>query len=664
MNRRQKIIVSVTGIFLVLLLLVGLTYAYFLTQITGNTNTKSISVSTANLALVYGDGNGVLTSAKALIPGDNVTFFDASGNEVTSKTFSVENKGDDTEYVVTLEDVSVTYASNATIKVNGVNTQVNEGDTTTFESNDFRYTLSCIIESSSAERNGQECNGSSFETFVFVDGILIGNNISKGDKHNYTFTLKYIDTKIDQSADMNKTFSALFNIDDIKNINPYKDNKNSLAYNIINNAIDTKTGSKLVATPPTKIAEEVSGVYDYQESTDNYEKITNFDVYVTPEVFNYSSEDPDPYVNFKYCFYGEQNCSLHKEVNNITNSTKCSDIMGNYVARYSDNAYALVEKCDNNGIYISTTTETKQRYEKVLSATTDELGITHYYRGNVDDNYVNFAGMCWRIVRINGDGSTKLILEDKDEVCSETTVSNREDFENVFFGYNTKYSFEPWGPLYYLDYLTPQLYPEESMSKKAQEYQETLNTKIIENYNGKTLSDMLKPGDWCYNDIAYAQDKVDFNVTSALTESEKLDYYYNVEPIYYDSYLRLVGNTKKTSTLKCNGTKFNKFGDNTTDMYIAALTLDEVIHAGVSSVSKSDNYLNYFQEYYGEAWYTLTPFKNDVAVLFEVATVTANGEITGANINYPSFFRPAINLKENIEISDGNGTITDPYIIK
>ena len=61
MNRKQKIIVSTTGIFLVLLILVGLTYAYFLTRINGNTNDKSISVTTANLRLVYSDGtDGVI----------------------------------------------------------------------------------------------------------------------------------------------------------------------------------------------------------------------------------------------------------------------------------------------------------------------------------------------------------------------------------------------------------------------------------------------------------------------------------------------------------------------------------------------------------------------------------------------------------------------------
>ena len=48
MNKRNKIIISITGIVVVLLALLGLTYAYYLTRIEGNTNTNSISVTTAN----------------------------------------------------------------------------------------------------------------------------------------------------------------------------------------------------------------------------------------------------------------------------------------------------------------------------------------------------------------------------------------------------------------------------------------------------------------------------------------------------------------------------------------------------------------------------------------------------------------------------------------
>ena len=89
MNRRQKIIISVSGIFIVLLALIGLTYAYFLTRITGNTNPNSISVTTTNLQLVYADGNGILQTGKLEPSNDYITFLDGQGNEHSSKIFTV-----------------------------------------------------------------------------------------------------------------------------------------------------------------------------------------------------------------------------------------------------------------------------------------------------------------------------------------------------------------------------------------------------------------------------------------------------------------------------------------------------------------------------------------------------------------------------------------------
>ena len=171
MNRRQKIIVSVTGIFLVLLLLVGLTYAYFLTRITGNTNDKSISVSTANLAIVYGNDDGsVIGSGEKIIPG---TTFEP-------KTFTVTNNGNaNTDYVVVIEDASVTYAE--TIEVDG--TTQTAGTETTFDSNDFTYTLTC--------ESG--CNGvQEPTTFPIEGGILVGNSIDVDEEKTYELSMTYL----------------------------------------------------------------------------------------------------------------------------------------------------------------------------------------------------------------------------------------------------------------------------------------------------------------------------------------------------------------------------------------------------------------------------------------------------------------------------------------
>ena len=43
--------------------------------------------------------------------------------------------------------------------------------------------------------------------------------------------------------------------------------------------------------------------------------------------------------------------------------------------------------------------------------TTDNDGTSYYWRGDVDNNWVQFGGYYWRIVRVNGDGSVRLIYK-------------------------------------------------------------------------------------------------------------------------------------------------------------------------------------------------------------------------------------------------------------
>ena len=139
MNRKQKIIVSITGIFLVLLILVGLTYAYFLTRINGNNNDRSISVTTANLELTYGDGtNTVLTTSDPIIP---------SNDPIGVKDFTVTNNGNATvnNYAVYLEDI--------------------ENKLT--RTSDLVYTLTCTSSVSN-----KSCNGKSETVYPNKNGTL------------------------------------------------------------------------------------------------------------------------------------------------------------------------------------------------------------------------------------------------------------------------------------------------------------------------------------------------------------------------------------------------------------------------------------------------------------------------------------------------------------
>lgn len=69
----------------------------------------------------------------------------------------------------------------------------------------------------------------------------------------------------------------------------------------------------------------------------------------------------------------------------------------------------------NNVVNESSKTQIAQEAateEEGLIKSTDDDGTCYYFRGKVLNNYVSFAGMLWRIVKINGDGSVRLILND------------------------------------------------------------------------------------------------------------------------------------------------------------------------------------------------------------------------------------------------------------
>ena len=76
-----------------------------------------------------------------------------------------------------------------------------------------------------------------------------------------------------------------------------------------------------------------------------------------------------------------------------------------------------------------------------LYKTSDDYGDSYYFRGNIDNNYVEFAGYVWRIIRINGDGSIRMIYSgtstgDMGEKTSiGTSVYNSYPYDASSVGY-------------------------------------------------------------------------------------------------------------------------------------------------------------------------------------------------------------------------------------
>lgn len=81
------------------------------------------------------------------------------------------------------------------------------------------------------------------------------------------------------------------------------------------------------------------------------------------------------------------------------------------------------ETLTNVGSEIATTNEG-------LIEASDDYGTFYYFRGNVENNYVMYANLLWRIVRINSDGSIRLVLNDDIETTSilyDASIETLED---------------------------------------------------------------------------------------------------------------------------------------------------------------------------------------------------------------------------------------------
>ena len=541
MSRKQRIIVSVTGIFLVLLILVGLTYAYFLTKIKGNENNKSISVTTANLLLEYADVNDELITDSAVEPGKTWT-----------KTFVATNKGNKTvTYGVALENV--------------VNTLERKED--------LVYTLDCkqysktgfSIDKTNKTVTGTisgTCNGVSEETtFPSIGTILVQNDIADDKAQVYTLLVTYKETNTDQSVDMNKTFSAKANIVDPNNFNPY-------------------------VNAPLK------------------------DVIVA-------------------------SASAATTISDVTRTT-----MGTTVTEF---------------------TSISGENEHVLNNAPDDYGTSYYYYGAVTDNYVSFANKTWRIVRINGDGSVRLVLDDvaKDTSGSAiTTKFNTNSNDNAYLGYM-------YGTPGSTTYDATHKNINDSTIKKAVDkwYEDNLKT----NY-GEFLADTL----FC-NDKTLASNGIG-GVTTQLGYGKNKTYYASMERLASFS----TGTTEKP-TFKCAESATNDYSRFTVDVAtlsngnktngdlkypIGLLTADEVSFAGAYKYGQTNKSYYLYNSSITSYWWLSSPNRYYGSVAVEWSVYGSDGNILYSSVNLTYVFRPSINLKAELLVGGGDGTSSNPYTVK
>ena len=711
MNRKQRIIVSVVGISIVLLTLLGLTYAYFLTRIQGNTNDKSISVTTADLKLTYSDGNGDITATN-ILPGETID----------TKTFTVKNEGNAKvdNYAVYLEEV------------------INELSRNT----DMVYTLTCTSDKGS-------CSGVSETTFPKLAGILVTNSIDVGETQSYELKVDYKEMGVDQSEDMGKKISArvqIYNLTDIVDVtgtvtnaasgdyvemhsNPktsqisdnkyliaavepgthtiYVKDKNgtvkgskeiiikkgstasvsganitvtsdsqtvnanitkidttltldinkpkdyspfsegTLAYNILNNAKTNANGTIYSKEPLTVPAQGVAGSKYYTDKADESTTETSISISKTYQGYywTYGTGYTVDENTGKFTLTGVATCKYNDGTCNTT-------LVGKYIAQtYTTGISSATDTkqrtTDLSNIYKVTTapasstssitmkvkeisSKSYETGEATLSVAKDDYGDSYYYRGVVTDNYVNFAGMCWKVVRIEGDGSTKLILEDYNTTCNSSSYTgNWSDGNTYLFGWNNDYR---------IDFI----------SGDVANVLKSFQTTKMQNY-----LDKLKVDEWCYDDVIVRK-------TQGIADHEE----------YYGANKRIY--TDKSPSLVCTGTKLTKYSDETS-MYVGTLTADEIIYAGGNAYTSNlyyylindyavSNFLMHWTlspNYYSSMNSSDSVFCLGSNGVLEEYDVTGNGTLEFSDVSV----RPSITLISSVQISSGNGTKSNPYVI-
>ena len=150
-------------------------------------------------------------------------------------------------------------------------------------------------------------------------------------------------------------------------------------------------------------------------------------VYVDPTTLDYSG-DTKYYFQSESIYYNQANQKLATSsgsddltIYQVTGATKTAGTTTWNNVSYDSTTYKL-----NTTTLTETELET-DKSDKGLYQGTDDYGTTYYYRGNVKNNIVKFAGFYWQIVRINGDGSIRLIYDgtEKNATGVKQSINNR-----------------------------------------------------------------------------------------------------------------------------------------------------------------------------------------------------------------------------------------------
>ena len=266
----------------------------------------------------------------------------------------------------------------------------------------------------------------------------------------------------------------------------------------------------------------------------------------------------------------------------------------------------------------------------------DSDGISTYFRGAVTNNYVKFANFWWRIIRVNGNGSIRLIYdgttahangESSTDRHIGTSAFNTNNNDNAYVGYM---------------YGTPGSTTYEATHANVN------NSAVKTTLDNWYESNLSNYSNYIDTEVGFWGDRTPYSGSGTGRSATN-----------YAAYNRVVNN--KQPTFECSNssdlytTSGSSQGNKALQYPIGLITADEVWYAGgVFGTNNTSYYL-----YTNSAYWIMSPYSFSGSRAF-VFRVNSDGYLNNSNMNLAQGVRPVINLRGDLSVT-GTGTSTDPY---
>ena len=572
-NKKKQIIITLIAIISLIVITVGVTYAFFNYAKEGTTDNV---VKTGGITFLYTEVSGV---GKGISLTDAYPVADSIGKvqvgegkvfdfKVTSNISMNSNIG----YQVTARKKTGSTLANSAVKVyltevNGTEqelllskySELDQTDKVDISKYDERilYEATVPANTSNYEKN--------FRLRMWVDE---NTDFSDGSMNDKTFTLTvnvYADGKVvTDNLDTTNTLDSITvsdcTLDPVFNsaTTEYSCKVPNSVSSVTVNATSTSTKSKVRGLGIKDLAVGKNTLPIRVIAEDGSEKIYNVNVTRKQAVQNVS-------------IFGKKFEVVDAEPTLTTSSNNTTDA---------------------SGLYASTDTNTGKP--------------TYYFRGNVTNNYVKFAGQTWRIVRVNEDGTIRIVMQDG--INSNANIAFNSNYNNYRYMYYTnsqaKLTLESW-------------------------YQTNIGSK----------SDLAK------------------NVASGAYYCEQAKV--KQSDSYTSGSATMTTYNKYTPDFKCIA---DGNGKGVVNASVGLLSYDEVVYAGGYFNVMDNNY--YLNNSYSPSW-TMSPAGfvpgNSHSYVWSVGY---SAFITSATVDNSIPLRAVLNLTADTQISDGDGTKENSFVVE